>query len=74
MAPVTLYELSIPQFTKGLNALLHILTKAEETAKEKSTSADDFVKAALCEDMRPLSFQIQGTCPTTELKSPRAKH
>ncbi len=57
--PITLYDASIPTFRKGLNTLLHILEKAEEHAKQTGIKADDYVTAALCEDMKPLSFQVQ---------------
>ncbi len=59
MPGLTLYEVSIPTFTKGLEALTHILDKAEEYAKEKGVGVDSYVAAALCPDMKPLSFQVQ---------------
>jgi len=59
MAGLTLYEVSVPTFSKGLTTLLAVLAKAEEYAKEKGIKADDFVTASLSEDMKPLSFQVQ---------------
>ncbi len=66
--PLTLSEVSLPVFTKGLNTLTHILTKAEEFAKEKGENADAYVTASLAPDMKPLSFQIQ-VCSNTIKKS-----
>ncbi|KAL1887898.1 hypothetical protein Sste5346_009902 [Sporothrix stenoceras] len=59
MAPVTLYEVSITTFAKGLVTLKHILEKAAEHATAQGLGADAYVNASLCEDMRGLAFQIQ---------------
>ncbi len=58
MGAVTLYEVSIATFAKGLNTLIAILQKAQECAKENGKDADVYASAALCEDMKPLVFQI----------------
>lgn len=54
-----LYNLTISSFVNGLNALTHILQKAEAHAKEKGIPLEDLFNARLYEDMRPLPFQIQ---------------
>ncbi|KAM5344367.1 hypothetical protein ACJ41O_012904 [Fusarium nematophilum] len=60
MAGTSLYDVFIPTFTQGLQAFDHILTKAEEHAKEKGLNADDvFPQARLVEDQLPLAFQVQ---------------
>jgi uncharacterized protein len=59
MAPVTLYEVSITTFAKGLQTLKHILEKAAEHATAQGLGADAYVNASLCEDMRGLAFQVQ---------------
>ncbi|OAA65366.1 hypothetical protein SPI_02153 [Niveomyces insectorum RCEF 264] len=59
MPAVTLYEVSITTFTRGLKSLAAILDKCEAYAKEKGIDADSYVAASLAEDMKPLSFQIQ---------------
>jgi len=59
MSGLSLYEVSAGTFTKGLTALLNILNKAEAYAKEKGVDAESYVATALCEDMKPLSFQVQ---------------
>lgn len=61
MPAITLYDASVPVFTKALKALDDILDKAVEHAKEKGTNADEFVEARLAEDMLPFAFQIQIT-------------
>ena len=57
--PISLYEVSVTTYTKGLTTLLNILNKAESYAKEKGVDADSYVATSLCEDMKPLSFQVQ---------------
>jgi uncharacterized protein len=53
MAPVTLYDTSIPIFINACNSLKAILQKAKEHGSEELTSA------RLIDDMLPLSFQVQ---------------
>lgn len=59
MTAVTLYEVSIVSFAKGLKTLKLILEKAAESAKDKGTDPDAFVNATLADDMRGLAFQVQ---------------
>ena len=59
MPAITLYEVSIGTFIKGLKTLTAVLEKAATHAKDKGEDPDAYVTAALCEDMRPLSFQVQ---------------
>lgn len=59
MPAVTLYEVSITTFAKGLTTLKHILQKAADHAAAQGLGADAYVNASICEDMRPLSFQVQ---------------
>lgn len=62
---LTLSEVFIPTFTKGLTTLSHILTVAQEHAKAHNLDADaEYPGARLIDDMRPLSFQVQ-VCATT---------
>ncbi|KAI1039355.1 hypothetical protein LB505_008542 [Fusarium chuoi] len=58
--PTSLYDLIIPTFIKGLQTFDHVLTKAEQYAKEKGLSADEvFPQARLVDDQLPLVFQVQ---------------
>jgi len=59
MPGLALYDVSVGTFTKALNVLLNILNKAEAYAQEKGVDVDSYAATALCEDMKPLSFQIQ---------------
>ncbi|RBA18139.1 hypothetical protein FPRO05_11155 [Fusarium proliferatum] len=58
--PTSLYDLIIPTFIKGLQTFDHVLTKAEQYAKEKGLDADEvFPQARLVDDQLPLVFQVQ---------------
>ncbi|KAF4499500.1 hypothetical protein FAGAP_4290 [Fusarium agapanthi] len=58
--PTSLYDLIIPTFIKGLQTFDHVLTKAEQYAKEKGLNADElFPQARLIDDQNPLVFQVQ---------------
>lgn len=57
--PVSLYEISVPIFIRGLNTLSHILTEAEKYAQEKDIPISEFTDARLYPDMFPLSFQVR---------------
>lgn len=65
MATVNVYDVVIPTFTNGLKTFDHILTKAEEYAKEKGLDANaTFPQARLIEDQKPLIFQVQNATKT----------
>ncbi|SPJ74182.1 uncharacterized protein FTOL_03912 [Fusarium torulosum] len=58
--PTSLYDLIIPTFQQGLQTFDHILSKAEEYAKDQGLNADDaFPQAKLVDDQLPLTFQVQ---------------
>ncbi|KAK0732935.1 hypothetical protein B0T26DRAFT_736067 [Lasiosphaeria miniovina] len=59
MSNTTLYETTIPTFIRGLQTLSYILAKAGAYADEHQISAQAVAGWALCDDMRPLSFQVQ---------------
>ena len=59
MAPLTLYDLSIPIMTGSLENLSAILNKATEHAATKGISPESLLKARLVDDMDPLPNQIQ---------------
>lgn len=66
MSALSLYYVSIPTFTSGLKALQGILKKAEGHAAERGVSPDSYASLAMCEDMKPLSFQIQTASNTAK--------
>ncbi|KAM0351131.1 hypothetical protein ACHAPU_002915 [Fusarium lateritium] len=58
--PTSLYDLIIPTFQQGLRTYDHVLSQAEEYAKEKGINADEtFPQAKLIDDQLPLTFQVQ---------------
>ncbi|RFU29835.1 hypothetical protein B7463_g6508, partial [Scytalidium lignicola] len=68
MASVSIYDVIIPTFTKGLKTLDHILTKAEQFAKEKGLDVNTaFFDARIVEDQNPLVFQIQNATKTVKV-------
>ncbi len=62
---LTLSQVVLPTYTKGLATLTHILNAAVEYAKANGLDADaEFVGARLAPDMLPLSFQVQNATNT----------
>ncbi|KAB5511335.1 hypothetical protein GE09DRAFT_1165348 [Coniochaeta sp. 2T2.1] len=62
MATLTLSQLILPTFTKGLKTLDHILTRAEQHAASKGLDPDaEYPDTRLIDDMNPLTFQVQTT-------------
>ncbi|RVD87270.1 uncharacterized protein DFL_001512 [Arthrobotrys flagrans] len=66
MAALTLFDVTVPPFRRGMNTLKHILQKGEAYAKENGISTDDVVNWKLAEDMKPLIFQIQTASNTAK--------
>ncbi|OCP09171.1 MULTISPECIES: DUF1993 domain-containing protein [unclassified Ensifer] len=63
---LTMYQLSIPAFIRGLGVLSKLLDKAEAFAREKDISADDVVNARLAPDMLTLAGQVQRVSDTSK--------
>ncbi|OJF92977.1 DUF1993 domain-containing protein [Pararhizobium antarcticum] len=63
---VTMYNLTVPVFSRGLTVLSTLLTKAEAHAAETGVSVESLVSARLVEDMLPLSGQIQRVSDTAK--------
>ncbi len=57
--PLSMYQASVPMFTRMLNNLDAILTKAEADAEARKIDPSVFVNARLAPDMHPLARQIQ---------------
>lgn len=64
--PVSLYDLSIPVFIRGLNNLAAFLKKAEDYANEKQIPHSELLNARLVDDMAALPFQIQRVSDTAK--------
>src|ERR1700754_4994281 len=56
---MSLYEVSIPVFLRGLNNLTSLLQKGEAHAREKGISPDALLQAQLAPDMFNLVRQVQ---------------
>ena len=59
---ITLYEISIPTFIRGLTNLAGFLDKAAEFAAAKKFDSAVLTQSRLAPNMFPLSRQIQTTC------------
>ncbi|OCL07501.1 hypothetical protein AOQ84DRAFT_432139 [Glonium stellatum] len=57
--PLSLYDVTIPIFIRGLNNLSANLKKAEDYANENKISHSELLDARLIDDMAALPFQIQ---------------
>lgn len=56
---LSMYQASVPVFSRQLTALAAILTKAEAHAKEHNIKEAAFIQARLYPDMIPLPGQVQ---------------
>ena len=54
----SLYDISIPNYLQTLGGVAQTLDKGAAHAAEKGIDLDDLVNARLCDDMKPLSFQV----------------
>ena len=63
---LSIYDLSIPVFTRGLTNLSAILGKAAAHAAAKKFDPAVLAQARLFPDMFPLSRQVQITCDTAK--------
>lgn len=64
---LSVYQLSVPAFVRGMSMLDKILTKAEAHAAETGTDLGDLFDGRLAADMLPLSGQIQRASDTSKL-------
>ncbi|KAK7420581.1 hypothetical protein QQZ08_010340 [Neonectria magnoliae] len=67
MASLQLYDTIVPTLIKGLTTFDHVLSKAEEYAKEKNQDVNAFASARLIEDQLPLSFQVQNATKAVQV-------
>lgn len=61
-----LYEITIPQFTKMLTNLKHVLNKGSEYAETKKFDVEVLLNSRLAPDQFNLTRQIQITCDTAK--------
>lgn len=58
-ACLSLYDISIPTFLRGLHTLKHLLVTATKHAQVTDISLSEIPSWSLVSDMKPLSFQVQ---------------
>lgn len=59
---LNVYDVFVPMYMRGLNNMLHILTKGEEYTKSKNIPEEEVMGWKLAPDMLPLTFQVQTVC------------
>lgn len=69
--PVSLYDISIPVFVRGLQNLGAVLEKGRAFAKEKGIGQEELAAARLYPDMFPLTGQIQRASDTARFTAVR---
>ncbi|KAF7551264.1 hypothetical protein G7Z17_g5118 [Cylindrodendrum hubeiense] len=67
MAGLPLYDAVVPTLIKGLTTFDHVLTKAEEYAKENNKDVNEFTQARLVEDQLPFAFQVQNASKAAQV-------
>lgn len=60
--PITLYDASVPVFTRLLGGLDAILAKAEAHAQARKFDPDTLMQVRLFPDMYPLAMQVRIAC------------
>lgn len=69
--PVSLYDISVPVFIRGLQNLGAVLEKGRAFAKEKGIGDEELAAARLYPDMFPLNGQIQRASDTARFAAVR---
>lgn len=69
--PLSMYQASIPVFTRGLTVLSGLLRKGEAHARDNDLDPDELIGARLAPDMLPLSGQVQRASDTSKLSGMR---
>ncbi|KAK5128864.1 hypothetical protein LTR85_000197 [Meristemomyces frigidus] len=58
---LSLYDMTVPLFTKRLQQMSHHLEMGEQWCRDNDKPTSTLVEARIHEDMKPLAFQVQ-TC------------
>ena len=69
--PLSLYQVSIPVFQRGLDTLAALLRKGEAHTKEAGHDPAVLIDARLAPDMFPLAGQVQRASDTAKLAAAR---
>jgi len=63
---ISLYDISIPTYRRGLQNLSSFLDKAETHAVAEGASLSSYTEARLAPDMHPFTRQVQIACDTAK--------
>lgn len=69
--PLSMYQVSIPLFVRGLDVLSALLEKAQAHAEEGGILPEVLLGARLAPDMLPLTAQVQRASDTSKLSVER---
>jgi len=68
---LSMHQVSVPVFVRGLNVLADLLNKAEAHVEQHGSVPDAMLSARLADDMLPLSAQVQRASDTSKLSVER---
>ncbi|MDM0012170.1 DUF1993 domain-containing protein [Variovorax sp. J22P168] len=68
---ISLYDISVPVFTRGLGQLAHVLDKGLAHAQAAGTDPDLLLQARLAPDMFTLTGQVQSASDASKLGTAR---
>jgi hypothetical protein len=71
MMALSMYELTVPVFVRGLQVLSALLKKAEAHVEQHGSVPDALISARLADDMLPLSAQVQRASDTSKMSVER---
>jgi hypothetical protein len=71
MMALSMYQVSVPVFVRGLTVLSELLKKAEAHVEQHGSVPDALISARLAEDMLPLSAQVQRASDTSKMSVER---
>jgi hypothetical protein len=68
---LSIYQVSVPAFVRGLGVLADLLRKAEAHVEQHGSVPDAMISARLADDMLPLSAQVQRVSDTSKMSVER---
>jgi hypothetical protein len=68
---LSMHQVSVPVFVRGLNVLADLLHKAEAHVEQHGSVPDAMISARLADDMLPLSAQVQRASDTSKMSVER---
>jgi hypothetical protein len=68
---LSMHQVSVPVFVRGLTVLADLLKKAEAYVEQHGSVPDAIISARLADDMLPLSAQVQRASDTSKMSVER---